>query len=216
MLSYTRVFLNRSQPLQREADGREGHHVNSTVIKESTLDQIIAIQFTVAWAGEALSDPPRLKWWRTDLVDEYGGGDLLERLAPRSHKWASLEAVREAAILTDKKARQRMADPDKVRTLYFWGFEIDEQVTERLRALKMSQRDPAKALPIPLDFSSEFDKDELEKYLKSDVPADFMVQMSGRELKQSLPDDLSLAAKTLATALLPLSEEYPAPFFRIS
>ena len=47
------------------------------------LDAILALQLTVAWAGEGLSDPKRLDWWRTDLVDALGGGDLFARLLPK-------------------------------------------------------------------------------------------------------------------------------------
>lgn len=36
-----------------------------------------------------------------------------------------LEAARQAALLADGKARHQMANPDKVRTLFFWGFEVD-------------------------------------------------------------------------------------------
>lgn len=32
------------------------------------LDHILAIQLTVAWAGDALSEPQRLGWWPTDRL----------------------------------------------------------------------------------------------------------------------------------------------------
>lgn len=66
-------------------------------VSSEVLDEILAIQFLVGWAGEGRSEPPRLGWWATDLVDEFGGGDFLKRLLPNTHKWAALEAVREAA-----------------------------------------------------------------------------------------------------------------------
>ncbi len=187
----------------------------ATEISSKTLDKIIALQFTIAWAGEALSDPPRLKWWRTDLVDEYGGGDLFERLAPRTHLWAGLEAAREAAKLVDKSSRSKMADPDGVRTLFFWGFEIDEQIAERVQQLKWSQQSPHDLLPFALSIRDEFDLEELERALKKEQEAAFAVQMSGRELKNTMPEDLSQAASQLAAALLPLADDYPAPFFRV-
>ncbi len=31
----------------------------------SQLDAILELQLAVAWAGEAMTDPPRLGWWRT-------------------------------------------------------------------------------------------------------------------------------------------------------
>ncbi len=50
--------------------------------------------YEVAWAGEAQSQPRRLGWWRTDLVDQDGGAGLLHDLLPQTWRWASLEAVR--------------------------------------------------------------------------------------------------------------------------
>jgi hypothetical protein len=46
------------------------------------LDELLALQLTVAWAGEAAGEPTRLGWWKTDLVDAQGGGDLFARLTP--------------------------------------------------------------------------------------------------------------------------------------
>ncbi|KYF49442.1 hypothetical protein BE08_33000 [Sorangium cellulosum] len=48
------------------------------------LDEILALQLTVAWASEAAGEPPRLGWWRSDLVDPEAGGDLFVRLLPRT------------------------------------------------------------------------------------------------------------------------------------
>ncbi len=99
-----------------------GDSMNTVHITQDALDTILALQLTVAWAGEGLSDPKRLDWWRTDLVDELGGGDLFARLLPKPHRWASLEAVRKVAIQVDRETRLGMAKPDQVRTLFFWGF----------------------------------------------------------------------------------------------
>ena len=70
----------------------------------ATIDKILTLQIMVAWAGEGGCEPKRLDWWRTDLIDEYGGGDLLQRLLPKTHLWASLEAVRLATIQVDSAA----------------------------------------------------------------------------------------------------------------
>ena len=51
-------------------------------LSDEALDAILAVQLTVAWAGEGRSDPPRLGWWETDLVDQDGRGELLKRLLP--------------------------------------------------------------------------------------------------------------------------------------
>src|SRR5437588_5119616 len=112
-----------------------GHNVSrpmAATLADTTLDAILATQLTVAWAGEGRCAPRRLGWWDTDLIDEAWGGDLLARLLPRTHAWASLEAARRS----DAKARGKMANPDKMRTLFFLGFELDEQVSDRLAALK--------------------------------------------------------------------------------
>lgn len=190
--------------------------MNKTQLSPTTLDTILACQLTIAWAGEALTEPPRLKWWRTAMVDDTAGGDLLQRLAPRTYQWASLEVVREAAALTDRKARQRMADPDRVRTLFFWGFEVDELVGERLHQLKWGQKEPARALTFPLPLTEDFQPARLEEALKAaGETAAYTVQTSGRELKATLPEDLGTAARMLLGAMLPLASEYPAPFFRV-
>ena len=68
------------------------------------LDALLTAQIAVAWAGEG-GDEPRLGWWRTDLVDEYGGEDLFARLLPHTARWAVLQAVREAARRTDARLR---------------------------------------------------------------------------------------------------------------
>lgn len=181
----------------------------TTQITPQTLDQILELQFRVAWAGEALCDPPRLKWWRTDLVDPMSGGDFIQRLAPRTHAWASLEAVREAARLADQKARQRLADPDSARTLFSWGFEIDELLADRLRERK-SALDPAPDM-------GEFDRQQLEKDFQALAPeAGFIVQASGRQIRGAQPEDPAQAARVLVSCLTPFSDSYPTPFFRLA
>ena len=59
-------------------------------------DDILALQLTIAWAGETAGDPPRLGWWKSDLVDREGGGDLFARLVPKTAEWAGLGLVRDA------------------------------------------------------------------------------------------------------------------------
>lgn len=186
----------------------------STAITTQALDTILAWQFTIAWAGEGLGDLNRLKWWRTDLVDEAGGGDFMQRLAPRTHRWAALEAVRHAAFLADQKARLGMANPDGVVTLYFWGFELDEKLTERIREHKGSLKNPEDVLPLPLNISpsAKFNRTELEMALQPE--SGYRLQPGGRELKGFAPEDFSQAARLLAGALLPLTDSYPAPHFR--
>jgi hypothetical protein len=120
------------------------------------LDEVLAVQFLVSWAGEKRSKPPRFGWWDTDLIDEAGGGDLLARLAPRTHAWAALEAVREAARRVDTKARERHGEPDRLRTIFFLGFELDEKLGDRLAAHKRAALLPADVLPLPFALGATF------------------------------------------------------------
>ena len=68
-----------------------------TAVSAATTDLDLALtaQIAVAWAGEG-GEEPRLSWWQTDLVSEFGGEDLLRRLLPKTYPWAMLQAVREA------------------------------------------------------------------------------------------------------------------------
>lgn len=173
-----------------------------------TLDTILDLQCRVAWAGETPSDGPRLGWWRTDLLDPDSGGDFVARLARRSGAWAGLQAVREAARQADHKLRLRLADPDKVRTLFFWGFELDEQLSDRLRERKWAEGE-APAL-------ASFERDQLEREFKALAPAAaYTIQASGRQMSGAMPEDPLRAAQMLVAALAPLGESYPMPFFRV-
>ena len=181
---------------------------NAASTDTQTLDAILDLQFRVAWAGEGRCEPPRLSWWRTNLVDPEGGGDFMQRLARRTHAWASLEAVREAARRADALARDSLADRDKVRTLYSWGFDLDELLADRLRERKWSQ--------LPAPDQGLFDRIQLEGEFKSLAPgATYHVQASGRQMRGLLPQDVVQAARWLVSALTPFSDAYPMPFFRI-
>ena len=185
-------------------------------LTQEALNTLLAMQLTVAWAGEGLSDPKRLDWWRTDLVDAEGGGDLLARLLPKTHRWASLEAVRKAALQVDKEARRGLAQPDHVRTLFFWGFAIDEQLSEQLALHKRSGKAPLDVLPFPLSLEETFVRADLEEALRlpgRDVP--YKVVPGGRELTGTVPDAPELCARYFAAALLPLADSYPTPFLRV-
>ncbi len=183
-----------------------------TLSTDQTLDAILAIQFTVAWAGEGRCSPKRLGWWDTDLIDEAGGGDFLARLLPQTHAWASLEAVREAARRVDARARAKMADPDKMRTLFFLGFELDERLGDRLAFLKRAGRPPAEALTLPLPLTAKLPKDELVGFLQSGDAA-FTIVPGGRQLKGAVPEQPDAMVRRLAAALVPLAEAYPLPFY---
>jgi hypothetical protein len=166
-------------------------------VSDAALDQILTAQITVAWAGET----PRLKWWNTDLIDEGAGGDFFSRLTPRTHRWAALEAAREAARRADAKARGKMADPDKLRTLFFLGFELDERLADRLRARKSTP---------PPELPAEFTQELLGA---GDIP--FTVVPGGRQLKGKRPDAPEAVVARLAAALVPVADQYPMPFYKL-
>ena len=180
----------------------------------TVLDDILAIQLSVAWAGEGRCEPRRLGWWETDLVDPRGGGDLMARLLPRTAVWAGIEAVRDAATRVDAKARRALPDPDKVRTLFFLGFEMDEQLGDRLRQLKQSTDTPAQALRLLADPSGVFNPDAFAAALGPSESA-YTVVPAGRQLRGTLPGTLADVVRALAAALAPFQPNYPMPFFRL-
>lgn len=188
----------------------------ASTIPDAELDQMLALQFTIAWAGEGACVPPRLGWWKTDLIDPAGGGDLMARLLPKTHAWASLEAAREAALRADAAARAATADPDKLRTLFFLGFEVDEQLSERLAFHKRSGIPPADALPLPLRLGTELSPETLEATLQSSHgKVEHTVVPGGRQVRGRMPEEPTAMVRLLAAALLPLADKYPMPFYRL-
>jgi hypothetical protein len=187
----------------------------ANAVTVQSLDQILALQLFVAWAGEGRCEPKRLGWWDTDLVDANGGGDLVARLAPRTHAWASLELVREAARRVDAHARGKHGDPDKLRSLYFLGFELDEKVSDRLAELKRQARAPEEVLALPFKLGSAFDKERVVEVLSTTGSVVFdKVPPVGRQVKGASPESPSELVKKLTAALVPIADEYPLPFFR--
>lgn len=179
----------------------------------STLDAILTLQFLVAWAGEGESEPPRLGWWRTGMVDPDGGEDLFRRLAPKTWRWAALQAAREAARRTDADARARAADADDLYSLYRFGFVVDEQLEQRLADLKREHEVPSDALPQLRRLVERWDRGALQDFLSGLGDAPHKATPTGRQLAGDMPAP-DLAARKLAAALLPLAERYPAPYFR--
>ncbi len=192
--------------------------MTSERISASTLDAILALQMTIAWAGEGLCEPKRLDWWRTDVVDAAGGGDLFKRLLPKTHQWAALEAVRSAAIQTDQRERVKLAKPDALRTLFFWGANVDEQLSDRLAEHKRNavSQMPSDVLPLSLELGASFDRSAFEAAVRiSDGKVETKIVPGGRLLVNDGAEDLDIKAKKLATALLPLADNYPMPMYRI-
>lgn len=178
----------------------------------ATLDHILGLQITVAWAGEAGGSPKRLGWWDTDLVDELAGGDLFRRLLPRTAPWAALEAVRRAAMQRDDISRKRLGQPDAAMTLFHWGFAIDEQLRDRLSGHKRHGAEPADALP-SLWMREPFERAALESHLNGLCPApETKAEPGGRRIARPA-EQLQDRASQLARALTPLSELYPMAYW---
>ena len=176
-----------------------------------TADRILAVQLTIAWAGEE-SEPPRLGWWKTDLVDPDAGGDLLARLLPRTHRWAGYELARDAARRIDRRARSQMADRDKVLTLFHLGFHCDEQLDQRIRDHKTAGTDPSTVIPSQL-IGDGFSTEAVIEWIGTlEGDGAFKVAPGGRKLTAPVPSDRYALVANLAAALVPLAEIYPLPF----
>jgi hypothetical protein len=178
------------------------------------LDVVLTAQLAVAWAGES-GEEARLGWWRSDLVSEYGGEDLFQRLLPHTWRWAVLQAAREAARRRDAESRAQYHDPDQIVALFCLGFEIDEHLDERLHDLKRSGAPPDEALPtLRQVVSRRWDKGAFTRWLESHGRASFVAEPIGRRIKGAPPPQLSELAGQLLAALNPPTERYPLPHFR--
>ncbi len=189
---------------------------------EQELDEVLAVQMTVAWAGETGPDevpgvPTRLGWWRSDLVDEMGGQDLLRRMFRRTGQWSALASAREVATVTERGLRRSLGERDQVVSLFALGFERDEALEHRVRTLKRTQADPD-SLPWPVARRG-FSVDLLRAAFCGGrwAQTEFAVVPGGRLLRGPPPGDLRetvgrLAAATFLTT--PLPPQYPLAFYR--
>jgi hypothetical protein len=175
------------------------------------LDEILALQITVAWAGEAAGAPSRLAWWRSDLVDPEGGGDLFARLLPKTAAWASLALVRDAARRVDEAARDKLARGDAVGSLFHLGFSVDEQLADRLAHHRHHRRPPAEVLGARFLAGRPWSKAAFESMLAGLGKPQVQVTPAGRRVERTAASPVE-AAGLLAAALLPLSASYPLPF----
>ncbi len=178
-------------------------------------DAILALQLSVAWAGEAAGDPSRLAWWKSDLVDPEGGGDLFARLVPKTAPWASLALVREAARRVDQAARSKLANPDAAWTLFHFGYATDERISDRLAWHRQHQHDPKEVLGPHFLVGTSWSPHALEAMLANLGKPKVSITPAGRKVE--LPDALpQQAAPRLAAALLPLAAAYPMPFVEVA
>lgn len=178
------------------------------------LDEVLALQLSVAWAGEAAGAPRRLGWWETDLIDAEGGGDLFARLVPRTAAWAGFELARAAARRVEFAALSRMARRDAVWTLFHFGFELDEQLDERLAHHRRHRHEPAQVLGPGLRAGGGWSAEDFAAWLKSHGDAPSELTPSGR-LIHAKPADATQAARLLASALVPFERHYPLPFLEV-
>ncbi|MCC6811531.1 MAG: BREX-6 system BrxE protein [Deltaproteobacteria bacterium] len=183
-------------------------------ITDGALDAVLVCQLAVAWAGEGGEDA-RLKWWATDLVSEFGGRDLFRLLLPHTAEWAVFEGAREAARRTDSELRSKDANPDRLMTLYSFGFDIDERLDERLADLKRRTASPLDALAGLRDVvASRWNKDSFSAWMTQLGHADAVSAPAGRRLKGEPPREIDQAARMLVAALHPLAPAYPLPHYR--
>ena len=189
--------------------------MSGSAATKQTLDRILTLQLAIGWAGEGKTDPPRLGWWRTSLNDEFGGEDLFKRLTPRTWRWAVLEASRSAARKVDAEARAQAADADQLVSLFRLGFELDEQLDDRLAELKRTSPDPTEALPELGKLTVAWAPDTFKSWLKSLGAPEVAASLIGRRLTGELPADPAARAQALTAAMAPLQDRYPAPHFKI-
>ncbi|MCR9202878.1 MAG: BREX-6 system BrxE protein [Planctomycetaceae bacterium] len=177
------------------------------------IDQLLAAQLVVAWAGENAAGT-RLNWWNTDLVSEDGGRYLFRRLLPQTWEWAVLETAREAARRHELKIHRKHHDQDALVSLFAISFEVDERIADRLKSLKRGDQSPAAALGLPEDVQQDsFDKQRFVSWAETDGRSRFKNEPAGRRLTGALPDLSALAAR-LVGGLLPLTDVYAMPHYR--
>lgn len=179
----------------------------------SDIDLALTAQLVVAWAGEAGEDR-RLGWWRSDLVSEFGGGDLFRRLLPNTWAWAVLQGARETARRRDAELRRQDHDPDRILSLFNFGFELDEHIEERFQDLKRSGRDPNEVLPGLALIDAGWDQHRFFEWVNGHGQAETSATPIGRRLKGTPPTALDRRVRRLVAGLAPAVDSYPLPHFR--
>lgn len=186
----------------------------SSSLSSVSLDEILTLQLLVAWAGEEGGEPNRLGWWRSSMVDEYGGEDLFKRLLPNTYQWAVLEAARAAAKKVDARSRKRESDADQLISLFHFGFALDELLDDRLAELKQRTAKPAEALAGLERLDKEWQAEAFLAWLGDLGPAKHTGSLAGRRITGNQPRDPVVAAKCLAAAHVGSSDSYPSPHYR--
>lgn len=189
--------------------------MNTEQWNHHSLDSLLALQCVVAWAGEGRCEPARMGWWKTDLTDEEGGAYVLGQLLPQTGAWAKWECLRGAAVAAERRQRLQLPSPDHVRTLFYWGYDLDVALQGRMTALKLRGGDPVEVLPWPTR-PEGFEREGFAAALSGLSPGvSFSASPLGRMLAPMAWEERpELAARALAAAVAPLASHWPMPFFR--
>lgn len=187
--------------------------VERAPIPMSDIDLALTAQLVVAWAGET-GEEKRLGWWRSDLISEFGGEDLFRRLLPSTWPWAVLQGARETARRRDAELRRQDHNPDRIISLFNFGFELDERIEERFQDLKRSGRTPHDALPGLAVIRDGWSRARFLEWVEGHGDAEVTSAPIGRRLKGLPPSGLEPLVRKLVAALAPAAENYPLPHFR--
>lgn len=179
---------------------------------KAEIDHILTAQILIAWAGEG-GEEPRLNWWRTDLISEFGGEDLYQRLLPNTWQWATLQSAREAARRTDADIRKRDHNPDRILSLYALGFNLDERVEERFNDHKRSKRNPTDALPGLSMLQKPWRKQTFIEWIEKHNKVETVPALIGRRIRGQAPPDPTQSINRLIAGLAPLTDTYPLPHY---
>jgi len=184
------------------------------LVPTSEIDHALTAQLAVGWAGES-GEEMRLGWWRSDLVSQFGGQDLFRRLLPNTSEWAVLQGAREAARRKDAEVRSRDHDPDRILSVFRFGFELDEQIEERLQDLKGSGHAPHETLPGLRDvIEVTWSRNRFLDWVRGYGEVHTTAVPTGRLIKGEPPASLDLIVRGLLSALAPLADSYPLPHYR--
>jgi hypothetical protein len=185
------------------------------MLETADLDEILTLQLAIAWAGEQADEgAPRLGWWKTDLVSKYGGIALFDRLAPRTAVWAAYETAREAARRCDADRRSADATPDHLVSLYHLGFEIDEQLEDRLLTLKHSGQPPREALPRLASLPTTWAAEAFAQWLAPASAPKTVQEPSGLRVVGNAPASAVARVHVFSAILASLPARYPCPHYR--
>jgi hypothetical protein len=117
----------------------------------------------------------------------------------------------------DAEARRLLSGGDHAQTLFHLGFDIDEQLCDRVAEHRRHQRSPKDVLQngFGLAIGYAWSPAAFAERLGQLGTAKVEVTPGGRRLKAKRLSAVE-ATRQLAAALLPLAEKYPLPFLEAS